>query len=93
MSDISLNDYDINKLNEKDKAELRQFLANEGQKARVQSIVHSLTDTCFKKCITGSIRGAKLDKSEEGCMANCADRFIDVSQLTMKHLQNLRQQG
>ncbi|OTB07178.1 hypothetical protein M426DRAFT_318204 [Hypoxylon sp. CI-4A] len=91
MADINLNDFDLNKLNDKDKSELRQFLANENQKARVQATVHSLTDMCFKKCITGSIRGGKLDKSEEGCMANCADRFVDVSQLTMKHLQSLRQ--
>ncbi|OTA66761.1 hypothetical protein K449DRAFT_431087 [Hypoxylon sp. EC38] len=91
MSDVNLNDYDLNKLNDKDKGELRQFLANENQKARLQSTVHTLTDICFKKCITGTIRGGRLDKSEEGCMANCADRFVDVSQLTMKHLQNLRE--
>ncbi|KAI1410164.1 Tim10/DDP family zinc finger-domain-containing protein [Hypoxylon sp. FL1857] len=91
MSDINLNDYDLDKLNEKDKGELRQLLANENQKARFQSTVHSLTDMCFKKCITGAIRGGKLDKNEEGCMTNCADRFLDVSQLTLKHLQNLRE--
>ncbi|KAI1502300.1 Tim10/DDP family zinc finger protein [Biscogniauxia marginata] len=87
----ALNDHDLDKLNEKDKLELRQFLTNESQKARVQATVHSLTDTCFNKCITGSIRSGKLDKSEESCMANCADRFLDISSLTMKHLQNLRQ--
>lgn len=53
--------------------------------------VHSLTDMCWKKCITGNIKQGKLDKTEEGCMANCAERFLDVSGLTMKHLQNLRQ--
>ncbi|KAI0145835.1 Tim10/DDP family zinc finger-domain-containing protein [Hypoxylon sp. NC0597] len=91
MSDVNLNDFDLNRLNDKDKGELRQFLANENQKARLQATVHTLTDICFKKCITGTIRGGKLDKSEEGCMANCADRFVDVSQLTMKHLQSLRE--
>ncbi|EMR71309.1 hypothetical protein MGN70_011137 [Eutypa lata] len=91
MEASSLNDFDIQQLNDKDKAELRQFLANENQKARVQATVHSLTDMCFKKCITGAIKGGKLDRTEEGCMANCADRFLDVSSLTMKHLQNLRQ--
>ncbi|KAI5928657.1 Tim10/DDP family zinc finger protein [Camillea tinctor] len=86
----SLNDHDLEKLNEKDKVELRQFLANESQKARVQATVHSLTDTCFKKCVTGTIRNGKLDKTEESCMANCTERFFDISSLTMKHLQNLR---
>ncbi|RYP48433.1 hypothetical protein DL768_005706 [Monosporascus sp. mg162] len=91
MDASSLNDFDLQQLSDKDKNELRQFLANENQKARVQATVHSLTDMCFKKCITGAIKGGKLDKTEEGCMANCADRFIDVSSLTMKQLQNMRQ--
>ncbi|KAK7746136.1 Mitochondrial import inner membrane translocase subunit tim8 [Diatrype stigma] len=90
MEASSLNDFDLQQLNEKDKGELRQFLANENQKARVQNIVHSLTDMCFNKCITGAIKGGKLDRTEEGCMANCADRFLDVSSLTMKQLQNMR---
>ncbi|KAI1464793.1 Tim10/DDP family zinc finger-domain-containing protein [Daldinia caldariorum] len=88
---INLNNFDLAKLNESDKAELRQFFANEGQKARIQTTVHNLTDMCFRKCVTGAIRSGKLDRAEEGCMANCADRFIDVSQLTVKHLQNMRQ--
>ncbi|CAJ2506997.1 Uu.00g081830.m01.CDS01 [Anthostomella pinea] len=89
--DSSLADHDLEKLNEKDKLELRSFLANENQKARVQATVHSLTDMCFKKCVTGTIRGGKLDGSEEGCIANCTDRFLDVSRLTVNHLQNMRQ--
>ncbi|KAI1661929.1 Tim10/DDP family zinc finger-domain-containing protein [Daldinia decipiens] len=88
---INLNDFDLSKLNGNDKAELRQFFANEGQKARIQTTVHSLTDMCFRKCMTSTVRSGKLDKGEEGCMVNCANRFIDVSQLTVKHLQNLRQ--
>ncbi|KAI1395792.1 Tim10/DDP family zinc finger-domain-containing protein [Hypoxylon fuscum] len=90
MADLNLNDLDLAQLNDKDKAELRNFLANENQKARIQTTVHSLTDMCFMKCITGTIRGGKLDKSEESCMTNCADRFVDVSHLTLKHLANLR---
>ena len=45
---------------------------------------------CFRKCVTGAIKGGKLDRSEESCMANCTDRFLDVSSLTMKHLESLR---
>ncbi|KAI0445011.1 Tim10/DDP family zinc finger protein [Xylaria telfairii] len=92
MTTLSVNDTDLDRLNEKDKTELRQFLVNEKEKARIQSTVHSLTDTCFKKCITGTIKNGKLDKTEEGCMTNCAERFFDVSSLTLKLLQqNMRQ--
>ncbi|KAI1268511.1 Tim10/DDP family zinc finger protein [Xylariaceae sp. FL1019] len=82
---------DLERLNDKDKTELRQFLNNESQKARVQSNVHSITDMCFKKCVTGTVKDGKLSTSEDFCMANCAERFFDVSGLTMKHLQNMRQ--
>ena len=52
---------------------------------------HDLTETCFKKCVTGPIKNGKLDRGEETCMANCTERFFDANLLTMKHLQNIRQ--
>ncbi|KAK2024381.1 Tim10/DDP family zinc finger protein [Colletotrichum caudatum] len=81
---------DLEKLNDKDKLELRQFLANEQQRSQIQSQTHALTEICWKKCVTGSIRNSKLDKGEEGCLANCVERFLDVNFLTMKHLNNMR---
>lgn len=52
---------------------------------------HDLTETCFKKCVTGSFKNGKLDKGEESCLTNCVDRFMDVSMLAVKHLQSMRQ--
>ncbi|KAJ0165599.1 Mitochondrial import inner membrane translocase subunit TIM8 [Colletotrichum tanaceti] len=86
----ALESSDLDKLNEKDKFELRQFLANEQQRSQIQSQTHALTKICWKKCVTGSIRNSKLDKGEEGCLVNCVDRFLDVNFLTMKHLNNMR---
>ncbi|KAI4596351.1 Mitochondrial import inner membrane translocase subunit tim8 [Pestalotiopsis sp. 9143b] len=91
MDASDLSSFDLEKLNEQDKQQLRTFLANENQKARVQSTIHSLTDVCWNKCVTGAIKSGQMDKSEQSCMANCADRFLDASSLTMKHLQNMRQ--
>ncbi|KAH7037759.1 mitochondrial import inner membrane translocase subunit TIM8 [Microdochium trichocladiopsis] len=90
MDGTTINDADLQRLNEKDKSELRTILNNEAQKSRVQSTVHSLTDVCFTKCITGTIKSGKLDRTEESCMANCAERFLDASKLTMSHLQGMR---
>ncbi|EOO02839.1 putative mitochondrial import inner membrane translocase subunit tim8 protein [Phaeoacremonium minimum UCRPA7] len=87
----SLEQADLDKLNDKDKSELRQFISNEQQRTRIQSQTHALTDVCWKKCVSGTIRNGKLDKSEEGCLASCVDRFLDVNLLTMKHLQSMRQ--
>ncbi|KAK1974845.1 Tim10/DDP family zinc finger protein [Colletotrichum cereale] len=86
----ALDNSDLEKLNDKDKLELRQFLANEQQRSQIQSQTHALTEICWKKCVTGSIRNSKLDKGEEGCLASCVDRFLDVNILTMKHLNNMR---
>ncbi|OAA54438.1 Mg2+ transporter protein, CorA-like protein [Cordyceps fumosorosea ARSEF 2679] len=80
----------LSRLNDGDKAELQKFLANEQQRSSIQSETHKLTQTCWKKCVTSSIKDSKLDRSEETCLANCVDRFLDLNQLTIKHLNNMR---
>lgn len=52
--------------------------------------VHHLTQTCFKKCITSSIRSGKLDRGEEACLQNCMDRFMDANFVVLRHLEALR---
>ncbi|KAI0180287.1 Tim10/DDP family zinc finger-domain-containing protein [Hypoxylon sp. FL1284] len=89
-SSLSNSNLDLSSLSDKDRTDIRQILASEDQKSRVQTVVHSLTDVCFRKCITGTIRSAKLDKTEESCLANCAERFVDVTRLTIGHLQKVR---
>jgi import inner membrane translocase subunit TIM8 len=54
--------------------------------------IHSLTDTCFRKCIpAGNVKNGKLDKYEEPCMRQCVDRFLDANYVVMKELERLRQ--
>ncbi|RFU35876.1 hypothetical protein B7463_g525, partial [Scytalidium lignicola] len=82
---------DLSKLSDKDKQELQQFIVNESQKARIQQSVHSLTDICWKKCVTGSIKSGKLEKGEESCTQNCVNRFLDANMTVIKHLDSMRQ--
>ncbi|KAF2184568.1 hypothetical protein K469DRAFT_579234 [Zopfia rhizophila CBS 207.26] len=82
---------DLSKLSDRDKQELQQFVVNESQKARIQASIHSLTDTCFRKCITSGIKSGKLDKYEEPCMRNCVDRFLDANLVVLRELERLRQ--
>ncbi|KAE9374494.1 hypothetical protein N431DRAFT_464737 [Stipitochalara longipes BDJ] len=84
---------DLSKLSENEKIELQQFIINESQKARIQQSVHSLTDICWKKCVTGTIRSGKLDKNEETCAQNCVDRFLDANMTVIRHLDNMRNQS
>ncbi|KAI1202494.1 Tim10/DDP family zinc finger protein [Nemania serpens] len=90
MDNLSVSTSDLEKLSEKDKSELQQFLQNESAKARIASSVHTLTNVCFRKCITGAIKNGNLEKSEESCMTNCTQRFFDLSELTMQHLNARR---
>ncbi|KAF2773514.1 hypothetical protein EJ03DRAFT_323468 [Teratosphaeria nubilosa] len=80
----------LQNMSAKDKQELNQFIVNESQKAQIQSTVHSLTDTCFRKCITSRISSGKLDRTEEPCMQNCVDRFMDANLTVIKNLEQMR---
>lgn len=56
----------------------------------IMTAVHSLTDTCFRKCITTKISSGKLDRTEEPCMQNCVDRFLDANRLVVQSLERMR---
>ncbi|KAJ5364683.1 Mitochondrial import inner membrane translocase subunit TIM8 [Penicillium cataractarum] len=84
---------DLSKLTDADKADLQQQLANEQQKATIQQTVHSLNETCFKKCMAGkTFTSGTLDRSEESCAANCVDRWMDSQMLILQKLGSMRGQ-
>ncbi|OAA57880.1 mitochondrial import inner membrane translocase subunit tim8 [Niveomyces insectorum RCEF 264] len=81
----------LDRLSDKDKAELRQFVANEQQRTRLQSQTHHLTEICWKKCIAGPVKSNTLDRTEESCLVNCVDRFMDLNMFTSKRLTSMRE--
>ncbi|KAK4957817.1 Mitochondrial import inner membrane translocase subunit tim8 [Elasticomyces elasticus] len=83
---------DLTKLSDREKQELQQFVVNESQKARIQQSIHSLTDICFRKCITAKMSSGKLDRTEEPCMQNCVDRFMDANMTVLRQLEQMRTQ-
>ncbi|KAG8623496.1 hypothetical protein KVT40_008472 [Elsinoe batatas] len=86
----ALDNLDPTKLSNAEKQDLQQFAVSESQKARLQSSIHNLTDTCFKKCITGKITQGQLDRYEQPCMQNCVDRFMDANLTVLRHLEAMR---
>ncbi|PBP23880.1 hypothetical protein BUE80_DR005265 [Diplocarpon rosae] len=80
---------DLSKLTPKDKQELQQFIVNESQKARIQQTVHTLTDICWKKCVTGTIKNGALEKNEDSCARNCVDRYLDANFAIIKQLDSM----
>lgn len=81
---------EIDKLPTNDKLELQNFLHNENEKAKIQSRTHTLTDMCWKKCITGKISSNLLAAKEDACMQNCVERFFDSYNQIIKHLETVR---
>ncbi|OZJ06736.1 hypothetical protein BZG36_00348 [Bifiguratus adelaidae] len=75
---------------EREQQELARFLETEQAKARIQQTVHTLTDMCWDKCV--SKVSNKLDRGEEGCLANCVERFLDTSLFIVKRLEEVRNQ-
>ncbi|KAI8592483.1 mitochondrial import inner membrane translocase subunit TIM8 [Geranomyces variabilis] len=71
-------------LDEKSKQELVQFVENEQRRANFQSTVHQYTDVCWDKCIT-KVKPT-LDKSDEVCLTNCVERFLDSTILLLNSL-------
>ena len=41
-------------------------------------------------CVRVGKPGAKLDKSDEACLSNCVERFLDVGNLVVQRLQESR---
>jgi import inner membrane translocase subunit TIM8 len=61
-------------------------LQEEKKKATINELIAKLTDTCWDKCITGSI-GSSFSNSEASCLSNCAKRYADVKMITMQRFQ------
>ncbi|KAI9019180.1 Tim10/DDP family zinc finger-domain-containing protein [Phycomyces blakesleeanus] len=78
-------------LTESDQRELAQFIQVEKARAEIQETVHTLADTCWDKCIFKV--NNKMDRSEETCLANCVERFLDTSLFIVNRLESMRGSG
>nr|OQO21264.1 hypothetical protein B0A51_10253 [Rachicladosporium sp. CCFEE 5018] len=83
----------LQNLSPKDKQELNTFVQGESQKAQIQHTIHELNSMCFKKCVTSRISSGSLDRSEEPCMKNCVDRYMDANMTVIRHLEKMRTLG
>jgi len=70
-------------------AALRMALQQEQQKAVVQAAIAKLTDMCWDTCMGRP--DAKLSGSEQSCLSNCADRYLDTSMFIMGRMQKQQQ--
>nr|CUU97752.1 hypothetical transcript [Hymenolepis microstoma] len=60
--------------------------------ASARDLMDQLTNKCFEKCITRP--GTSLDNSEQKCLSNCMDRYMDSMNFVSKvFLARLRQES
>ena len=71
--------------------ELAKFLEGENARMRLHQSIHQFTDLCWEKCIT-KISGNRLSSSEETCIVNCVERFVDTSLYIVKKLEEHKNQ-
>ncbi|XP_014675777.1 PREDICTED: mitochondrial import inner membrane translocase subunit Tim8 A-like [Priapulus caudatus] len=65
--------------------EMARFVEGEMQKQRFQHIVIQLAEQCWDVCAVQAT--ARLDHRAETCLANCVERFIDVSNFVAGRLE------
>ncbi|KZT21662.1 hypothetical protein NEOLEDRAFT_733061 [Neolentinus lepideus HHB14362 ss-1] len=68
----------MSQFDEKTKKEMQTFLTGLQATSQLQQNIVDYTNRCWDKCITGA-PGSYLSSSEERCVANCVERFLDAS--------------
>jgi len=80
------------KFDEKTQKELAEFLETQQAQARMSSQVLNFTAQCWDKCVTGT-PSTRFSRSEETCLNNCVDRFLDTSLFMVKQIEEKRIQS
>jgi len=79
----------MDKFDDATKQELSQFIEQEQAQARVQESIHKMTSMCWDKCVTGT-PSTRFSRSEDSCLSNCVDRFLDTSLKLVQLIQDQR---
>ncbi|KAJ7630674.1 Tim10/DDP family zinc finger-domain-containing protein [Roridomyces roridus] len=77
------------KFDEATQKELGAFLEKQQTEARLHQSIHTFTGMCWDKCITGT-PGARFSRSEESCLSNCVERFLDTSLFMVRRIEEQR---
>lgn len=71
---------------QQEKGELMSQVKQQIALANAQEMLSKMTEKCFKKCI--SKPGKALDGSEQRCITQCMDRFLDTWNLVSRTYGN-----
>lgn len=80
---------DLRSLDDASRKDILNFIEAENSKSKVQMSIHNFTNMCFKKCNDGKeITSGNVDRSEEQCLTNCLNRFLDTNIKVVQTLQS-----
>lgn len=76
-------------LSAEDQQRVSDFIEMEQNRAQIQQAMNRLTDKCWDKCLSNESLGSSgLSSSQESCVANCAERFLDTSIFLMRRMMS-----
>ncbi|KAI9572786.1 hypothetical protein HD554DRAFT_2014561 [Boletus coccyginus] len=70
--------------------EIQTALVQGQRQAQAHSQLLAFTSMCWDKCVTGT-PGSRFARSEETCIVNCIDRFVDASEYLVGQIQRQQQ--
>ena len=71
--------------------QFKQQLTQNIEAQLMQGIISSMTDACFKKCVTRP--SSSLTGGESTCLAKCARRYADVMKVVGRALEQELTEG
>ena len=78
----------LENLDDGSRKEILKFLESENSKSKVQMSIHNITNMRFKQCNEDRpIASGSLDYSEEQCLTNCLNRYLDTNIKVVQSLQ------
>ena len=66
-------------------------LRREVEAQALQELAQALGSQCYKKCAKPT-KGNRLDKSEQSCLAQCIDRYMDTMGIVNKAMVDRQDQ-
>jgi len=75
----------LNQLTPEQRQSVMMKAQQEANQQIMQGMLEKMISTCYSKCAGTS--GDKLDSREQGCLAQCQDRYLDVRQQVQEALQ------
>ncbi|XP_023346758.1 mitochondrial import inner membrane translocase subunit Tim8 A-like [Eurytemora carolleeae] len=70
---------------------LQNFIQQETEKQRFQTVLHEITEKCWDTCFDMK-PSTRVESKTETCLKNCVERFIDTNVLITQRIEKKAQE-